>query len=301
MGQSLVEGSAAAAAVFEGASRSTGTDVLALCVESAEETLRKTQNAQIALFTCGLAGWAALKEKTGLQPEAFAGHSVGEYAAVVASGVLDIASGAALVRARGEIMARAGQTRPGTMAAVLGMERSDLEKVCADVSGQGTVVIANDNAPGQLVISGDTDAIHAASALAGERGAKRVLPLNVSGAFHSPLMAEAADEMGQRLATASFRPHDQSVAVYPNLTAQRVDRDGDWPRLLKEQLMSPVRWTETVQCMAQAGIDTFIECGVGEVLIDLLRRTVPGATGIRVVDGATLDDAATKVSEGVSA
>lgn len=301
MGQDLVKASAAAGAVFEEASRATGIDVLALCVESDEETLRQTQNAQIALFTCGLAGWEALKERSGLQPAAFAGHSVGEYAAVVASGVLDVAAGAELVRARGEIMARAGQSRPGTMAAVLGMERGDLEKVCADVSDHGTVVIANDNAPGQLVISGDTNAVHAASALAGERGAKRVLPLNVSGAFHSPLMAESAEEMGERLSKAPFRPNDQAVAVYPNLTAERVDRDGDWPRLLKEQLMSPVRWTETVQAMSKSGIDTFVECGVGEVLIGLLRRTVPGATGIRVVDGATLDDAASKLKAEVSA
>jgi [acyl-carrier-protein] S-malonyltransferase len=299
MGVSLAEASAAAASVFKEASAAVGTDVLRLCSDSDDEALRLTQNAQIALYACGLAAWAALQERTGLTPAAFAGHSVGEYAAVVASGVLDPGAGASLVRARGEIMARAGANRPGSMAAVLGMERSDLEKVCADVGDRGVVVVANDNAPGQLVVSGDNGAVQAAGALAMKRGAKRVVPLNVSGAFHSPLMADSAEEMGQVLAVAPFRPDEQVVPVYPNLTAERVDRGGDWPRLLKEQLTSPVRWTESVRAMSQSGIDTFVECGSGDVLTGLIRRTTPGSTVIRVVDEATLRDAASHLSQGV--
>ncbi|MBS1713302.1 MAG: ACP S-malonyltransferase [Armatimonadetes bacterium] len=296
MGKDLYGTYGPAKDVFHQVSEATGVDAAALCFESDEETLRKTENAQLALYTCGLAAWFSLKEGLSAEVDVFAGHSVGEYAAVVAAGALGVGTGAMLVRRRGEIMAAAGQSRPGTMAAVLGMDRADLAKVCEEVSDKGVCVIANDNAPGQLVISGDVDAVQAACALAGERGAKRTLPLNVSGAFHSPLMDVPAQEMGQALAEAGFGSVAQRHVVFANVTAARVEHAYEWPDLLERQLKSPVRWTESVHAMAKSGVRVFVECGVGEVLCGLLRRIEPEAKGLKVVDPATLEQARSELS-----
>jgi [acyl-carrier-protein] S-malonyltransferase len=232
--------------------------VAALCFESDEETLRQTQNAQLALFTCGVSAYRVL----GQEAKAVAGHSVGEYAALVAAEVLTIEAGAKLVRRRGELMAKAGQ---GTMAAVLGLDRPTLEEICANT--EGMVVIANDNCPGQLVISGEVDSVRLAGEAAVAKGAKRVLPLNVSGAFHSPLMAEAADAFREAVASTTFSAG--SMPVYSNVTSEPAN---DWPSLLVEQLKSPVRWTEIIQHMLRDGIEDFAECGPGDVLKGLIKR-----------------------------
>lgn len=285
MGEDLYHKDPYARQIFDEVESATGLNVATLCFESDEETLRQTQNAQIALYTCSLAAFYALK---GAFPElkvsGMAGHSVGEYAALAAAGVVSVETGAKLVRRRGEIMASAGQSRPGTMAAVLGLERDTLEAVCQEVSGQGVCVLANDNCPGQLVISGDIDAVQAASARLTEKGAKRVMPINVSGAFHSPLMAEPAEKMAEALATAKFEAG--YVPVYSNVTAKP---GSDWAKLLEEQLKSPVRWTESVQAMLADGLTTHIECGSGEVLSGLLRRIDKEAVGLKVLDLATLE------------
>jgi [acyl-carrier-protein] S-malonyltransferase len=282
MGQDLYSTYPTARTVFDEVSRAVGKDVAALCFESTEEELRETQNAQIALFTCGMAAFRALD----LGAAAFAGHSVGEYAALAAAQVVTLADGARLVERRGEVMAAAGGQRPGTMAAVLGLERQELEVVCASV--EGTCVIANDNCPGQLVISGDVNAVQAASALAVERGAKRALPLNVSGAFHSPLMEDPAREMAVALRTVEFGTG--TAPVYSNVTARPVDDPTQWPDLLERQLKSPVLWTGSVHNMISDGFDTFVECGAGEVLSGLIRRIDRDAKCFRVVDPATLEE-----------
>lgn len=286
MGRELHGSFDPARSVFDEVHAATGIDVAALCFESDEETLRQTQNAQLALYTCGLAAWACLD----VAPVAFAGHSVGEYAAVVAAGVLSVGEGAKLVRRRGEIMAASGAVRPGGMAAVLGLERPDLEAACRDASTESEVaVIANDNCPGQLVISGDKAAVERAGALATERGAKRVLPLNVSGAFHSPLMHEPARGMGEALRAAPFGEAAQQIGIYANVTAEKVSDANAWPVLLTQQLESPVRWTESVQAMRRDGITTFIECGAGEVLGGLIRRTDREVECLAVFDLASLE------------
>jgi [acyl-carrier-protein] S-malonyltransferase len=283
MGKELYESSTEARAVFEAVGGAVGTDVAKLCFESDEETLRQTQNAQLALYTCGLAAWRALGQTAGVV--ATAGHSVGEYAALAAAGVLSLEDGARLVRTRGELMARSGSQRPGTMAAVLGLGKEDLEVACAEAGG--VVVVANDNCPGQLVISGEVEAVGKAGELASAKGAKRVLPLNVSGAFHSPLMDEPAKEMAQALAQVAFQAG--SLRVYSNVTSEPVAEPSQWPTLLENQLKSPVRWTESVQNMLRDGIMTFIECGGGEVLSGLIRRTDKGATTLSVGDTASLE------------
>ena len=181
-------------------------------------------------------------------------------------------------------MANAGRRQPGTMAAVLGLERDELEGVCRSV--HGVVVIANDNCPGQLVISGEIEAVAAAGKAATDQGAKRVLPLNVSGAFHSPLMEESATEMRKALDAATFSSGDR---VFSNVTAQPVLQPGRWPDLLESQLKSPVRWTETIQNMLNEGISTFIECGPGEVLSGLIKRIDRDAKTFKVNDLDSLE------------
>lgn len=286
MGRALYESRPEAREVFGQVSEATGVDLGRLCFESDEETLRETQNAQLALYTCGVAAWACLYAhlRGVLEPQAFAGHSIGEYAALAASGSVAIADGARLVQRRGASMADAGAQTPGTMAAVLGLDRETLANLCA--VAPGVVVVANDNCPGQLVISGEPEAVRVAGESALGAGAKRVLPLNVSGAFHSPLMDEAARSMRSALEAAPFR---LSGRVYANVTAQPVVTAGRWPELLEQQLRAPVRWTETMQNMANEGIDAFVECGVGDVLGNLVKRTVPEATRLKVNDLDSLE------------
>lgn len=282
MGRNLVETNAAAKEVFRQVSQTVGLDMEALCFESDEETLRQTQNAQLALFTCGVAAFRAYGAD---KVDVVAGHSVGEYAALVAAGVFSLEDGARLVQTRGQLMARSGQSHPGTMAAVLGLDRAALDEVCAEAGG--IVVVANDNCPGQLVISGEIDAVKKAGELAQAKGAKRVLPLNVSGAFHSPLMAEPAREMGIALRAATLGALGKPV--YCNVTAQPIGDVSEVPDLLERQLASPVRWTETIQNMAADGVDTIIEFGVGEVLCGLIRRIGKSIKTSSVQDAAGLD------------
>lgn len=265
MGQEIFSNFDVAKEVFATVSDSTGLDLATLCFETDEETLRLTQNAQLALFTTSMAAWEVLKSEQNVSPSFFAGHSVGEYAAVVAAGAISLKDGAKLVQKRGEIMASAP---PGTMAAVLGLDANQLS--AALKNAEGVVVIANDNCPGQLVISGDAQGVESGGKLASEAGAKRVLPLNVSGAFHSPLMAESAKQMGEFL--RSFEWQTPHTPVVSNVQATGISDGAVWADLLEKQLQSSVRWTESIQYMLAAGVDTFIECGEGEVLSGLLKR-----------------------------
>lgn len=302
MGRDLHDNFESAKSVFRRVSDATGLSLTQICFELSDDELRQTQNAQLALYTTGLAAWSCFAERLGeAKVSYFAGHSVGEYAAVVASGSLSIEDGARLVQLRGEIMAASGTERPGTMAAVLGMANDDLEAVCREASANGEVaVIANDNSPGQLVISGDTNAVQRASVLAGERGAKRVIPLNVSGAFHSPLMEKGKEKLAERLGTLDFSD-SQHGTVIANVTAEPVTNPGDWPGLLSNQLISRVRWTECVQKMAALDATKYFECGAGEVLTGLLRRIDKELVGKAVVDQASLEAAIATLNEGVCA
>ena len=291
MGQALFDASPAAKKVFEKASEATGIDVAKLCFESDEETLRQTQNAQIALFTVGVAAYRALAEAAPDHPvSAAAGHSVGEYAALAAAGVLGVSEGAILVQRRGDLMARAGKLNPGTMAAVIGLDSGQVDSVCQQLGG--ICVIANDNCPGQIVISGDIETVEAAAEPLKQAGAKRVLPLNVSGAFHSPLMQDSAESMAPALDLAQFA--EGAMPVYCNVTAEPGK---DWPQMLRRQLASTVRWNESIKQMLADGYTTFLECGQGTVLTGLLRRIDKGATGLPVNDPESLAVAVDSLKE----
>ena len=289
----MFETCGAARAVFGEVAEASGVDVAKLCFEADDDTLRQTQNAQLALYTCGVAAWRALCEKLPtVAPAYMAGHSIGEYAALACCEIVSVEDGARLVRKRGEVMAESGRVRPGGMAAILGLERDALEEVCRAASTGGQVaVIANDNCPGQMVISGDKEAVGRACGLATEKGAKRALPLNVSGAFHSPLMEEPKKAMREVLAHTSFRA-STGAAVVGNVSAQPVTDASQWSTLLEEQLRRPVRWTESVQTMLAAGVTTFVECGGGEVLSGLIKRIHKEAVCLKVADGASAAAAA---------
>lgn len=291
MGKALFECSKTARKVFEKVSEATGSDIAKLCFDSDEETLRQTQNAQLALFTVGVAAFRSLREAApDLNIKAAAGHSVGEYAALAAAGVIGVSEGAKLVQRRGDLMARAGQLRPGTMAAVLGLDREKVDEVCR--ARDGVCVVANDNCPGQIVISGDIEAVGNAGDRLKEAGAKRVMPLNVSGAFHSPLMEDSAESMGVALKMGVY--NDGDMPVYSNVSSKP---ETTWADLLEKQLVSPVRWTESVQHMRADGFETFIECGHGSVLTGLLRRIDKQATGLAVSDPETLSKAIEAMKE----
>jgi [acyl-carrier-protein] S-malonyltransferase len=292
MGKDLFDTCGAARAVFEEVARASGIDIAKLCFEADDDTLRQTQNAQLALYTCGVAAWRVLAEKLpSSSPAYMAGHSIGEYAALACCGIVSVEDGARLVRKRGEVMAESGRVRPGGMAAILGLERGALEEVCKAAStGSEVVVIANDNCPGQMVISGDKEAVGRACGLATEKGAKRALPLNVSGAFHSPLMEEPAKAMREVLAQTTFKASAGPVVV-GNVSAQPVTDASQWSTLLEEQLRRPVRWNESVQAMLAAGVTTFVECGGGEVLSGLIKRIDKEAVCLKVADGASAAEA----------
>ena len=288
MGKELYQLRPEAEQVFNLVSMVTGRDMVALCFDVDEDTLRQTENAQLALFTVSVAAFRCVKRQLGnVRVDAVAGHSVGEYAALVSSGILDLGQAASLVQMRGQLMAEAGEAVPGTMAAVLGMDREPLEAILHPI--EGVVVVANDNCPGQLVISGEVASVKAASDMALEAGAKKVIPLNVSGAFHSPLMSGAALSLYEALDRARWQGRTDVGPLYSNATGEAVGREQDLPGLLRDGLESTVRWTETIQNMKRDGIDTFIECGVGDVLSGLIRRIDKDTTCYRVNSLETLE------------
>ncbi|OAN44396.1 malonyl CoA-acyl carrier protein transacylase [Chloroflexus islandicus] len=293
MGRDLIAASAAARQIFATADETLDFGLSELCFSGPETDLTATENAQPALLTTSMALLAAMRELLGdrLEPPiAVAGHSLGEYSALVAGGSLDFTTALRLVRRRGELMAAA---HDGSMAAVIGLDAGILEQICQEVSAalqhhnqlHGTVVIANYNAPDQLVISGSVVAVEHASLLAKSRGAKRVIPLKVSAAFHSPLMVEAAEGMAQAIASATVR--DLDIPLIANVTAEPLRDADDVRREMVAQVVAPVRWIASVQHMVAMGVETFVEIGPGRVLTGLIRRIAPAA---RLINVATFED-----------
>lgn len=278
MGKDLAERFPAAREVFQAIDDGLGVALSRLMFEGPEPELTATHNAQPAILAHSAAVFAVVGPALPEPAAAAAGHSLGEYSAYVTAGALAPVDAARLVRRRGELMHAAGAARPGTMAAVLGLATAAVEAACAEASqGGGVAVAANLNAPDQTVISGDPAAVTRAGEGCKARGAKRVLPLKVSGAFHSPLMAPAAAELERALAAAPFR--DPAFPVVANATAEPVASSGEARRLLAAQLTAPVRWVASMQRIAAiAGAAArYIEIGPGNVLAGLLKRIVPDA------------------------
>ncbi|MEP6690925.1 MAG: ACP S-malonyltransferase [Gemmatimonadaceae bacterium] len=277
MGKDLADAFPEARAIFDAVDRALGAPISALAFRGPEAELTSTQNAQPALLAHGAAAWAVIRHALGPSVVAAAGHSLGEFTAHHAAGSLSVDDAAALVRRRGELMFESGVQRPGAMAAILGLDQDAVERACAAATEEaGTVVPANYNTPEQLVISGEIAGVERAMVRCKEAGAKRALRLNVSGAFHSPLMAVAADGLSAALGAATFRP--PAFPVYSNVTAAPASDVADTRSLLLRQLTSPVRWTQQVQRMASDFPGAlFVELGPGNVLGNLVKRIVPGA------------------------
>ena len=287
MGKDLAEAFPAARQVFEEADEVLGTALSQVMWSGPEDELTRTHNAQPAILVHSIAVHRVLTDQ--LPPISFAaGHSLGEFTAYVAAGAMSFANGVRTVRRRGELMFRAGQERPGTMAAILGMEDEALENVCHEASDMGgEVVPANYNSPGQLVISGDVPSIKNAMELAKKNGAKRAVQLNVSGAFHSPLMAPA--EAGLHVQLDQVEMRAPKFPVVSNVTATAIDNVVEARRLLIEQLTKPVRWTSCIRTMIDAGVTQFVELGPGNVLTGLMKRIDKGANARAVGTAAEVN------------
>lgn len=275
MGYELFEQYPEARARFETANELLDVDLLTLMfgldssLDDPEDELKQTAITQPALYTHSLAAMAVL-EANDVAPDMVAGHSLGEYSALAASGALSFEDGLRVVRRRGELMAEAGHRRPGAMAAIMGGDDADVESACKSASeeGDGVVQPANYNAPGQIVISGDEEAVERATA----RIKGRAIPLPVSGAFHSPLMEYAREGLGEVLQSVSI--DEPGCPVYLNVTAQPTTDPAEIRKQLIEQLLSPVRWAQLLRQMEADGAERFIEVGAGDVLRGLVGRTL---------------------------
>jgi [acyl-carrier-protein] S-malonyltransferase len=320
MGADIFEASPAARRVFHEVDEALGFSLSQLCFTGPDETLRETINAQPAIVTVSMALLAALQETlTGqgaaalpswtqpLTPAFTAGHSVGEYAALVASGSLSLADAARLVRERGRLMHHEGTVCPGSMAAIIALDETALQEVCAEATaqasahktgthpGEGQVAIANYNAPGQIVISGEIKALNLAMELAKARGAKKVMPLAVSGAFHSPVMKPAAEGLARAIAATPV--NDAQIPLIGNIHATALTSAGDIREELAQQIASSVQWIRSVEYLVAQGITTFIEIGPGQALTGMVKRIAKGTTLLNVSSGADLVKAAGALRE----
>ena len=289
MGRELADGWTAAREVYAEADATLGWPLSTLCWEGPEDWLNDTRQTQPCLVATSIASLAALRAAAAdagfqLTPAFVAGHSVGEYAAAVAGGVLSFEDALRLVALRGELMS--GASADGGMIAVIGLDRDRIAEVVANVAAPDELVVANDNAPGQVVISGTRQALAAAEGELRGAGARRAIPLRVSGAFHSPLMAATAAALDGAFAKLEW--HDAEPPIVSNVTAEAV-RDASTIRaLLARQVSSPVEWVASVQTMLDACVDTFVECGPGGALTGMVRRIAPHATVHNVSDVSSL-------------
>jgi len=295
MGKDFYEEVPESKQIMDLADRKLQIELTKLMFEGPQETLTLTYNAQPALLTASISMLEKFKEY-GIKPDFVAGHSLGEYTALVAAGVLSFEDAVFAVRKRGELMEQAVPAGQGAMAAVLGMNSEELESVTNEVSANGDLVqLANLNCPGQIVISGTKQGVEKASELAKEKGAKRVIPLEVSGPFHSDLMKPAAEELGQVLDQLSIT--DAHTPIIANVTAAPIQKAEEIKQKLVEQLYSPVRFEESVQRMLDEGVTTFIEIGPGKVLSGLVKKVNRRVKTYNVNDLTSLQDVIEKLKE----
>jgi [acyl-carrier-protein] S-malonyltransferase len=282
MGRDIAAAVPEALEVFERASAAAGLDLQRLCFEAPEEELVETEVQQPALVATSLAVLAALKER-GIKPDFVVGHSVGEFAALAAAGALKVEEAVALVRERGLAMAEAARTNPGSMAAILGLDDEVVERICRRILN---VWPANYNCPGQIVVSGENSAVTEACLVAEEEGARRAVKLRVSGAFHSPLVARAADRLKPALERVKFAEPD---SPFMSTVTARVESARRMAPLLVEQLTAPVRFTQAAQALIRDGAHTFVEVGPGNVLSGLVKRIDRSVKTVSVSTPAEID------------
>ena len=296
MAKDLVDALPAARETFGAVDAALGESLSTLCFDGPAETLTLTHNAQPALLTHGAAVWASVRDRIAPHVRAAAGHSLGEFTAYHAAGAFDAAHGARLVRRRGELMHDSGVQRPGTMAAILGDVAGGIEALCAKASADGGCVVpANYNTAGQVVISGEVPAVERAMELAKAAGAKRAIRLNVSGAFHSPLMAVAREGLAEALERTQLR--NPVFPVYANVNAEPVRSASEARLLLLEQLTAPVKWTQVVERLAADYPDAFyVEMGPGNVLTGLVKKIAPSVQTMTCGTVAEVEQLLSKVA-----
>jgi len=291
MGRALASTSPAAAAIFAEADDALGQPISRLAWDGPGEVLDRTENAQPALLATSIAYLAALRERRGgdadPQPAFAAGHSMGQYSALVAAGVVSLADGIRLVRERGRLMQASGEGRDGAMAAIIGLDDARLPELVAEASANGVFGVANRNAPGQVVVSGERRAVEAAAEIAKRLGARKTIVLPVSVAAHSPLMAAAAD--GMRAVLSDVRFADPVVPLLANADARPLTTGDACRAELVEHLTTGVDWVRAVETMAAAGVTTFVEVGPGRVLTGLIKRILPDAEAVALDDPAAAD------------
>ncbi len=287
MGRELAEAYPEALRVFEEADQVLGFPLSTLCFEGPDDHLVLTENTQPALLATSVAVLRVL-ESRGVKPDIVAGHSLGEYSALVAAGCLEFSAALKLVRERGRFMQEAVPVGVGTMAAVVGLDLVTVEAVCAEAAQGQVVAPANQNSPEQIAIAGHTDAVARAGELASQRGAKRVIPLPVSAPFHCALMKPAQDRMRPLLEQVEF--NDLRVPLVNNFDARKITHGDEARQGLVQQIASMVRWTESIQTMHQSGVDEFVEVGPGRVLIGLIRRIARDTRTVPVEKPAQVED-----------
>jgi len=277
MGLELAQVRPVVKGIFQRADAALGFGLSAVCWHGPEAELNDTVNTQPALFTHSVAMYEMVMLSGEIDaPQFMAGHSLGEISALCAAGALTFEAGVKLTRERGRLMKEVGGRQPGSMAAIIGLERDTLQTACDEASAQHQpgVVIANDNSPGQIVISGGKDAVTSACALAKAKGAKRALPLAVSIASHSPLMLGMKDDFQRAVESVSLQP--AAIPIVANTSARPISHPDDIRAELTAQLTSPVRWVDSVRCMQAQGVSSFVELGPKDVLCGLIKRIVDG-------------------------
>lgn len=284
MGKDLYENFEEAKNIFDKANEVLGKNISTICFEGPDEDLKQTINTQPAILTTSIAALEVLKSKLNVTPAFVAGHSLGEYGALYESGVLTLENALKLIAKRAELMS---VTKGGSMAAVLGCEITKIEACLKEASSVGYVSVANYNSPDQVVITGEVEAVKKASELLSAAGAKRVIPLPVSGAFHSELMKPASEEFAKYL--EEFSLNDASIPVITNVDAQISTKSEDFKSKMPQQIYSSVYWTQTIQKMVENGVDTFIEIGPGKVLAGLNKKINAEVKTYNVFDKASLE------------
>ncbi|MBT2756049.1 ACP S-malonyltransferase [Mesobacillus foraminis] len=295
MGKALAESNESVSSFFQKADEVLKENLSTLIFEGPQDKLTLTVNAQPALLTTSIALLEYFRQ-SGIEPDYTAGHSLGEYSALVAAGAFSFEDGVYAVRKRGELMEKAVPNGEGTMAAVLGLDREKLSAVCEEATAEGTPVqLANLNCPGQIVISGSKQGVESAAAKAKDAGAKRVIPLDVSGPFHSQLMKPAADEFRNVLDGLSI--DKARIPVIANVTAAPMQDAGEIKEKLIQQLYSPVLWEDSVSAMIELGVDTFVEIGPGKVISGLVKKINRSVKTFSVYDQESCEAAIAALKE----
>lgn len=296
MGKDLYENFAAAKNVFDTADKVLGKSITTICFEGPEDDLKLTVNTQPSIVTMSIAALESFKSELDVEVSATAGHSLGEYCAMYASGVMDLETTLKAIQKRADLM---GATKGGAMAAILNAPEGSLEKALEEASSVGYVDVANYNSPAQVVITGDEVAVAKAGELLSAAGARRVVPLAVSGAFHSKFMENAGKEFAGFVSELDL--NDASIPVFTNVDAQATVLGAEFKNKMPKQIYSSVQWTQSVQKMVAEGIDTFVEIGPGKVLTGLVKKIDASVNVYNVYDKASLEATVTSLKEEMAA